>query len=119
MALNHMTFEQKQRRFKLSKDLNFVEDFLRNNLQFDILLRIKEMAVRSFQLDFRLSKVRLVDKFNSFLFEKFQNSDTFYPRFCLGPATKKFSSKTLSSQQEAVMSKNLDSVFQPQFLIQK
>ena len=77
------------------------------------------MVVRSFQHDFRLSKVRLVDKFNSLLFEKFQNSDTFYPRLCLGPATIKFSSKTLSSQQEAVLSKNLDSVFQPQFLIQK
>ena len=51
MALNHMTSEQKQRRFKLSKDLNFVENFLRNNLPFDIFLRIKEMAVRSFHHD--------------------------------------------------------------------
>ena len=48
MALNHMTSEQKQRRFKLSKDLNFVENFLRNNLPFDIFLRIKEMAVEIF-----------------------------------------------------------------------
>ena len=106
-----MTSEQKQRRFKLSQDLNFVKFFLRNNLQFDILMRIKEMVVRSFQHDFRLSKVCLVEKFNSLLFQKFQNSDTFYPCFCLGPGTKKFSSKTLSSQQEAVLSKNLDSVF--------
>ena len=81
MDLNHMTSEQKQRRFKLSKDYNFFENFLRNNLPFDIFLRIKEMAVRSFHHGFHLSKVRLVDKFNSLLFEKFQNSDTFYPRF--------------------------------------
>ena len=105
MALNHMTSEQKQRRFKLSKDLNFVENFLRNNLPFNIFLRIKEMAVRSFHYDFHLSKVRLVDKFKRLLFEKFQDSDTFYPRFCLGPATKNLSSKTPSSQQVAVLSK--------------
>ena len=35
MALNHMTSEQKYTRFNLSKDLNFVENFLRNNLPFD------------------------------------------------------------------------------------
>jgi len=27
MALNHVTSEQKQKRFKFSKDLNFVENF--------------------------------------------------------------------------------------------
>ena len=59
----------------------------------------------SFHHDFLLSKVHLVDKFNRLLFEKFQNLDTFYPRFCLGHATKNLSSKTLSSQQEAVLSK--------------
>ena len=47
----------------------------------------------------------MVDKFNRLLFEKFHDSDTFYPRFCLGPATKNLSSKPLSSQQEKIISK--------------
>ena len=50
IALNHVTSEQNQRRFKLSKDLYFVENFLRNNLPSDIFLRIKEIAVRSFTM---------------------------------------------------------------------
>ena len=105
IALNHVIYEQKQRRFQLSKDLNSVENFLRNNLPSDIFMRIKEMAIRSFRHDFHLSKVRLVDKFNKLLFENFQDSDVFYPRHCLGPAIKNLSSKPLNIQQEAVLSK--------------
>ena len=114
MALNHKTSEQKQRRFNLSKDLNFLENFLRNNLQFDSFLRIMEMAVRFLNHDFHLSKVRLVEKFNGLLFEKFQNSDTFYPCFCLVSAAMNMSSKTLSSQQEAVLSKGFRFCFPTQ-----
>ena len=105
MALNHVVSEQKQRRFQLSKDLNSVETLVRNNLPSDIFMRIKEMPIRSFRHDFHLSKVHLVDKFNKLLFEKFQDSDVFYPRFCLGPAIKNLSSKPLNIQQEAVLSK--------------
>ena len=105
VALSHVTSEQKQRPFKFSKDLNFVKNFLRNNLPSEIFLRIKEMVVRSFHHDFHLSEVRLVDKFNRLLFKKFQDLDIFYPRFYLGPATKILSSKSLSSQQKAVLSR--------------
>jgi hypothetical protein len=81
MALNHVISEQKQKRFKLCKGLNSVENLLRNNLPSDIFLKIKDMALRSFRHEFHLSKVRLADKFNRFLFEKVQDSDVFYPRF--------------------------------------
>ena len=111
MALNHVTFEQKQRRFKLFKDLNFAENLLRNNFSSDIFLKIKEMAVRSFHHDFHLSKVRLAGKFNRLLFEKFQDSDSFILVFVWVMPLKNLSSKPLSSQQEAVLSKGFKFCF--------
>ena len=118
MALNHMTSEQKQRRFKLSKDLNFVENFLRNDLPSDIFLRIKEMAVRSFHHDFHLSKVRLVDKFNRLLFEKLKDSDTFYPQFVWVLPLRICHLNLLVVNKRQFCRRVLNSIFQHQFLIQ-
>jgi hypothetical protein len=47
----------------------------------------------------------LADKFNRILFEKFKDSDVFYACLCLGLVIKNLSSKPLSSQQKAILSK--------------
>ena len=105
MALNHMTSEQRHRRFNLYKDLNFVENFLRNNLPSDIFWRIKEMTVRSFQYDFHFQWFVWLTNSVDFCLRSSRIWIFFYLRFCLGPATKNLSSKPLSGQQEVVLSK--------------
>ena len=77
------------------------------------------MAVRSFFRDFHLSKVRLVNKFSSLLSEKFQNSDTFYPFFVGFLPLRICRLKLLVVNKRQFCQRFLDSVFQPQFLIQK
>jgi hypothetical protein len=105
IALNHVFAEQKQRRFNLVRDINYHENFLFNNLESELFWKIKDMAIKSFHHDFHLSKVWLADKSNGLLFERFQDSDTFCPRFCPGPAIKNISSKSLTIQQEEILAK--------------
>jgi len=57
------------------------------------------MAKKSFNHDFHLSKVRLADKLNGLLFEKFRDYDT----SCPGSVIKNISSKSLTIQQEAIL----------------